>query len=225
MKYHFVLALLCIAIGIEAASAPMPKSPSQQQQQSAQPKAAPAQKPAPPPFKQPEQHFEYSSMFASPGIVAAKGSQWVGSEHLYNLSPSVGIYVEIVAPSGQSVDLAENYLKDIVAEIFKGGGLTPRTGMLTGKSPLPFFHVLVMLQPFEKAYAAYCAGRLFEEVEVNRIHLRGDSTWQAITWEKQELLVFGEGQMKEQVTASIRKIATAFADLFKSYKNIKPEGG
>lgn len=91
-------------------------------------------------------------------------------------------------------------------------------------APLPFLHILVMLQPIEKGYAVYCTGRLFEAVDLHRINLRGGIYWQAITWEKQELLIVSKEQLQEQVDKSVQTIASAFADRFKSdeEKALKP---
>lgn len=219
MKHLLTIAFLCLVLGVEGSSAPMPTQPKPPPQQAIQ-QPPPPKHEAPPP--KPEEHpVVLQSIFASPGVVELRGNQWVGSEHLFNLSNSIGIYVEVVQPPGQTSEVTESLLKSLVSEVFSNGGLSSRTSFMSGKSPLPFFHVLVMLQPIEKGFAVYCAGRLFEEVDVHRVHLRGNLTWQAITWEKQELLIFAEGQMKEQVSESIRKIATAFVERFKSYKETR----
>lgn len=82
--------------------------------------------------------------------------------------------------------------------------------------PLPALQILIMLQPVEKGVAAYCAAQLLEVVELHRIFLRPEIVYQAITWQKQELLLVAPEQLTVELDRTIRSLASSFADRYKS---------
>jgi hypothetical protein len=156
-------------------------------------------------------------IFTSPGIATYQNGQWVGSEHLYNLSPDIGLFIEIVqSETGAKAPINEDAIIDKIVPIFKTGGLKPRPNLLVNGSPLPFLHVLLMISPIEKGFVAFCALRLFEQTDLKRIFLSTDIHWQVITWEKQELIVASTEQIQEQIYKTLTGLATTFADKFKS---------
>lgn len=161
-----------------------------------------------------------TSIYTAPGVATLQGGQWVGSEHLFNLSPDLGIYVEVVKPAEVNVEINTASIKDRIAAILRNSGFQPRLSLFADRSPLPFFHILIMLNPIEKGFVAYCTGRLFEEVQLMRTHLKVGITWQAITWEKQELIIFPTEQLQEQIDKTMQVITTAFGDRYKSYQNM-----
>lgn len=157
-----------------------------------------------------------NTVYTSPGIASLRGGDWVGSEDLYNLTNNIGVHVELVAPKGLSV-ISEAALFEKVSEILKTVGLHPSLAM-TGANPLPFFHVLIMLQPIDRGYVAYCAGRLFERIDLPRVHLKTGVIWQAITWEKQEIIVSSQEQIQMELMQTISNITTTFAETYKAHK-------
>lgn len=160
-------------------------------------------------------------IYTFPGVVALQDGDWVGSEHLYNLSPQIGVVVEIVYSSGNSTSLTEEGILNKITPILKAGGLTVREPLISGTSPLPFLNILIIIHPIEKGYVAYCTGQLFEEVTLRRIQLKPGTTWQAVTWEQQELVVFAKEHLQEQVEKTVQNIVTAFAARYKSYEHKK----
>ena len=159
--------------------------------------------------------------YPNPGIVAQRGGAWVGSDHLYNLTNQIDILVEIFKPENVDIPITEEMLRSRVADIFKKGGITPIAELIAGKPPLPFFHVLVMIYPIEKGYVAYCEGRLFENVNLDRIRLDDLTLLQGITWESQNLIVSPTNQIGEQINNSVDEIAETFVERFRFYDEIR----
>lgn len=188
-----------------------------------------------------------STIFSSPGIATLEGSEWVGSDHLFNLPASIGVVVEIVKPSsissvtsapttapgatgtsapvalGLNVLLIEEKIKEIVSNSLKNIKMKPRDLLLERGTPLPFLHFLIILNPVEKGYVAYIAGRLFETVQSNRIFLKTGITFQAITWEKQELIIAPPEQLQQQILETIQTIIASFSERIKNYALEKPQ--
>lgn len=82
--------------------------------------------------------------------------------------------------------------------------------------PLPALQILVMVQPIEMGYVVYCAGQLLEGVQIHRVFLKPDIIYQAITWQKQELLLVSKEQLVNETDKTIQSIVSAFADRYKS---------
>lgn len=183
-----------------------------------QPSVPPAPAPSPFPssasFGQPLRQEPSGSIYTSPGIATNQGGQWVGSEHLYNLSPNIGIFPELVMQPGLPISITEISIREKLIPILRTGGVNA-TPLLVGKSPLPFLHVLVMITPIDKGYVAYCAIRLFEEIQNKRVFLPAEVIWQAITWEKQELILAPTEQIQEEIEKTLVNLAQAFADRYR----------
>lgn len=156
-----------------------------------------------------------------PGVATLYEGKWIGSENLYNLDVNIGVNVEVIKPSGISISLNEELLKNLVNNLLKSGRLDPRPSLLPSNpsenisSPLPFLHVLVMVYPIEKGFAAICAVRLFEEVRMERINVDKEFKWQVITWEKQELIIASPEQLNELVGKVVADMVVAFVERFK----------
>lgn len=154
-------------------------------------------------------------IYTSPGVATLQGNQWVGAENLYHLSPDIGIVVEIIKPADLTITLSESMLKEKISGILRNSGLFPRVTLFKDKTPLPFFHLILMVNPVEKGYFAYCSARLFEQVNVSRVFMKSDFIWQAITWEKQELLLFPTEQLQQQIDSVIQSLTMAFGEKYR----------
>lgn len=159
--------------------------------------------------------------YPNPGIVAQRGGAWIGSDHLYNLTSNIDILVEIFKPDNVDIPITEEIIRSRVADIFKKGGITPIAEQVAGEPPLPFFHVLVMIYPIDKGYVAYCEGRLFEKVQLDRIRLDDLTLLQGITWESQNLIVSPTSQIGEQISKSVDEIAETFVERYRFYDEIR----
>ncbi|MGE4574898.1 MULTISPECIES: hypothetical protein [Parachlamydia] len=160
-------------------------------------------------------------LYTSPGVIALKDGVWAGSDHLYNLTDKIGISIEVIKPANFTAAVSEESLKKIVAEIFEKGNLAPIMRPGETSNPLPFFHILVMLYPHEGALAVFCEGRLFENVQITRVFLDKDTQLQAITWEKQSIVIIPLFDAQAQVSKAVANIATAFVDRYKYFEHVK----
>ncbi|MBA3957080.1 MAG: hypothetical protein H0X51_01615 [Parachlamydiaceae bacterium] len=167
------------------------------------------------PYDRPGEYVPSSlnAIYGSPGVVTQQGGAWVGSENLYNLSSNVGLDVEIIQPQAVALPITREAIIGKLSALLRNGGVNVRTNM--GGSPLPFLHVLVMIQPIEKGFVAYCAVRLFEEVEIDRVHFKPGLTWQTISWEKQELIVSPPEQLDAEINKTLSDMILSFTDRLK----------
>ncbi|ADI38440.1 putative uncharacterized protein [Waddlia chondrophila 2032/99] len=167
------------------------------------------------------QMTDNSKFYPNPGIVAQRGGSWVGSDHLYNLTSNIDILVEIFKPKNIDIPISEEIIRSKVADIFTKGGITPTAEEVPGEPPLPFFHLLIMIYPIEKGYVAYCEGRLFEKVSLERIKLDDQTVLQGVTWESQNLIVSPSDQIAEQIIKSVNEIAETFVERYRFYDEIR----
>jgi hypothetical protein len=170
-----------------------------------------------------EENFDDQRFYPNPGIVAFRDGRWVGSDHLYNLTNKIDIVVEFFTPPNVVLPVTKEAVKTTITEIFKKARITPPTDLLLDKPPLPFFHMLIMVYPLEKGYVAYCEGRLFERIELNRVKPDEQTAMQGITWESQNLIIASKEDLANQVTKSVDEIATAFANRYRFYEDIRME--
>jgi hypothetical protein len=171
----------------------------------------------PPP--QVPQHAKY----LHPGILVYLNGEWQGSDHLLNLLSNIGVYVTILKPQDETLNITQEQLQNEVVKIFEKANIKPLTLAAEGKPPLPAFEIEIFLYPIEKGYAACCAGRLFESVFLDRFKMDSNMAFQAITWEKQSLIVGPKSTFAEQLTKNIQEIAAAFTERFQAYEKITRE--
>lgn len=161
--------------------------------------------------------------YTFPGLLAKIGRRWIGNDYLYNLHRNIGVVVEVVMQEGKPVSIDKEAIKAIVADTFLLGELVPESFATEATPPLPFFHILIFAFPSENNNIAFITGRLFEDALLARYGLDPIGTWQAISWEKQDLVVTSPLQFDEQVKKSVANIAKTFVDKVQLYAKIKEE--
>ncbi len=171
----------------------------------------------------PQPLIPQQASYLHPGVIVFRNNAWEGGDHLLNLTNNIGIYVTIVKPEGDQLDVTEDQLKKLVEEIFKGVNINPVTLAAAGQPPLPAFQIQVLAYPIDKGYVAACEGRLFESVTLQRFILDPAMAFQAITWEKKSLQVGPTSKIAEQIQNSVAEIAQSFAERFDAYERRKRE--
>lgn len=195
-----------------------PKTPAQAQQTIKN-----AEKPKEQEFKmpiKPKVEAQGEITYLSPGIIAYQGSQWVGSDNLLNVGKDIAIYVEIVKSPTQQIPFDEESIKIKLSDIFTKNGIGTLPTGFTDKPPLPFMHALVMIVPFEKGFLAYCSVRLFEQVTLPRVILADQTFFQAITWEKQNLVVAAPQDITREVTNTLVEMTNNFVERVKYFQTL-----
>lgn len=159
--------------------------------------------------------------YPDPGIIAFRNNKWVGSDHLYNLSNQINVSVEIFKPKHLVLPVTEAMIKLRMTDLFQKSNISPFASTDSGEPSLPFFHMLIMVYPIEKGYVAYCEGRLFEKVKLDRVRLDEQTYMQAITWDSENLVISPQDDFANQLYKSVDDIVTTFTDRFRFYLDIK----
>lgn len=218
------LGMMVMLSGTLYGAAPQPSStipsalPSQPQ------KPAPEEKPTPlPPIPLPKLVSLVANYFHPGSIVYTERGGWLGTDNLLNLSNNIGIYVEILKPEKDALNFSSASLKSKVESIFTEAKIS--TVILgTDKSPpLPFYHVKIFLYPIAGGYIAFCEVRLFESVNLKRIILTPNMAYQAITWQRQTLLVNTTDKILGDIEKQVVDNTKDFVDIFKYYDEHKKE--
>jgi hypothetical protein len=174
------------------------------------------------PVIKPVEKLEQRASYLHPGILVNLNGKWEGSDHLLNLSRQLGVYVTFIKPQNYTLDFTATELQQMVENIFKNANIEPRTLVESSKPPLPVFEIEVFVYPVEgKGFVAACQGRLFESVVLDRFQMDSNMAFQAITWEKQILLVSPKSEFKERIKKSIQEISDLFVQRYQAYERIK----
>ena len=169
----------------------------------------------------PPRQVNEEAEYLHPGILVNIGGRWEGSDHLLNISTNIGVYVSIVKPENEELPNSDAQIKTEVENIFSLANIKPQILVTSGKPPLPAFEIEIFVYPIDRGYVAYCSGRLFESVVLDRFKMDPNMAFQAITWEKQHLIVTPKEQLGDQITKTVQDIAKTFAERFQVYEKIK----
>ncbi len=169
----------------------------------------------------PPQLVKGEAEYLHPGILVNIGGRWEGSDHLLNISSNIGVFVSLIKPEEETLDVSEAQLQKEVENIFVLTNIKPETLVVQGKPPLPAFEIEIFVYPIERGYTACCSGRLFESVTLERFKMDPNMAFQAITWEKQHLIVSPKDQFSEQLSKTVQEIAKAFSERYQVYERIK----
>lgn len=159
--------------------------------------------------------------YSHPGIVAFREGQWLGSDHLLNLSDHISVFVEVSGPEDMKLPTTTEALKKSVEAVFEKAGITPVAEKIPGKPELPFFHLLVMIYPIKDGYTFSIVASLFEEVKLPRIKLDESVTMQAITWDRQSINIASKDKFAGELTSSVEEMASNFVERYKFFENLK----
>lgn len=65
------------------------------------------------------ENIDAASIYLNPGITAFRGGKWVGSDHLYNLTNKIYVFVEILTPEKLILPVTEGILQSRILELLK----------------------------------------------------------------------------------------------------------
>jgi len=148
--------------------------------------------------------------YTFPGLVTQFAGKWIGSDYLYNLPPDIGIAIDVVTPDNFPLRIDQLRIKDAAADVFSRGNITPISQAVGDMPPLPFLHFLIFVQSAEESVVAFVEARYFEGVKLFRLDYSLPGTVQAITWEKQDLIVDAPNRIEEQILVSAEGLAREF---------------
>jgi len=169
-----------------------------------------------PPVMQPQK-----ADYFHPGILVNINGKWEGSDHLLNITKQIGVNVSIVKPEDQEISVTDREILKEVEAIFAKAGIVPQA-LASPKGPaLPVFDILIIIYPIDRGFVCCVEGRLFESVILDRFKMDANMAFQAITWEKHNLIVFPTAQLTEQLTKTVREIATSFGERYQTFERYK----
>lgn len=145
-----------------------------------------------------------------PGLLTKMVGRWIASEYLYNLPSDIGILVEVIKPANKPITIDTQILRNEATTLFLKSHFNPESLSIGDDPPLPFFHILVFAYPDDNKTSASISGRFFEKVKLGRLDFDLPGTYQAITWEKSDLIITSSVQFHNQLEESVREIVSAF---------------
>lgn len=170
---------------------------------------------------QPINLAQKSTAYLHPGILVNFNGVWEGSDHLYNLTKHIGVNVTLVKADDMKIEVTSEILRKNVEAIFQKGFIDPHIVVGPNDAPLPVFEVEIFLYALDKGFVASCQGRLFESVVPGRVKLDNNMAFQAITWEKQSLILGPKEEFAALLTKEVSEMATSFVEKFTIFERLK----
>ena len=156
----------------------------------------------------------------SPGLATIKDGKWSVTDFLYNLSPNIGVKVQVVKPEYRYIPLSDVLLERKVASQFQDAFLTPTAIAQPCEPPLPVYNVTVMAYPCERRCVGVVTAQLFEVARPDRIDEDLSGVWQVVTWERQELVASSCDDFAQEIEGTIRGMTEAFIAQYNHYNPI-----
>ncbi len=158
-----------------------------------------------------------------PGVLIFQEGKWEGNDHLLNVANNIGVYASLIKPEGLNFPIEEEAIKSQVVSIFQKVNISPVTLAAQDQPPLPAFQIEVLVYPIEKGYVASIQGRLFESVVLSRFVLDPGMAFQAVTWEKKNLIVAPKDKIVNYLQDSIADVANSFTERYEAFQKMKNE--
>lgn len=194
---------------------PLPQLPQQPTAKSQKPKEVKL-----PPLHYTPQLTSEKPTYFHPGILVLNKEDWKGADYLLNLTNQIGVVIEIIRPEKDHLPLSEEKIKGIVQAQFQQSGISPVTMAEKNKAALPFFEVKIFLYPIVGGYSSFCEARLFESVNMKRIMLEPGMEFQAITWQREALLLGTSDKIVNRIETQVNDFARDFTSVYKIYAEI-----
>lgn len=227
--YSLVISLMTISVQAQMTSmqsgtsgsstipATIPPPMTQQQPGTTTP---PAQQPA---KRAPVQPIQQVATYFHPGILALQDGKWVGTDQLLNLSRFIGVYVEEVKAPKVALPLSPDDIKKRVEAIFSQGGIYPINMVPPTAPPLPAFHIRLFVYPLGRGYVVFCEARLLESVQLARFSFDPNTAFQAITWQRESLILAPAATAVDQLEKLVDEMALSFVSVYRNYEQKKRE--
>lgn len=164
--------------------------------------------------------FAFDAYYSYPGDVHQAGGGYEGGDQLLNLGKSIPFQVNLITPEQDKVPITKESLTAILSKVWEDNGLNQKN---PGPGKLRFFDLKVLIYPEKDGFVAAVQGRLFEEVDLNRVRLEKEHFYQAITWEQAKLLVTPKDTFESLLTGAVEEIAKSFAMRLEAFRKLESE--
>lgn len=182
------------------------------------PSVGPALPPIPKPVMGP-----LTPTYFHPGLMIRREGEWEGNDNLLNISSDIGVNVQIIKPENENIKVNEAQIKSKVEAIFGKGKINPSTIADVKGPPLPFYQIKLFIYPIDRGYAVFCEGRLFESVTLQRFKFDPSMAFQAVTWQRETLLVTPTDRLGDDIMKQVEDITTQFVEIYKYFLDRKKE--
>lgn len=203
-------------------SAPLPPSlpPIPPLQQKEKDKSTEEYKPTKPVERK---QVKLSPVYFHPGVLIFKNGTWNGGDYLFNLSNQIGVYVNIIQPENSEINVDENAIRKKVENAFSQGGITPTIIVSEGEPPVPFFQMQILVYPAGNVVAASTKGALYEAVTLKRAILEQGTSFQAITWQRESLIVSSPQDFEVNLLKNVDETVNSFVERYQFYRQFQPK--
>jgi hypothetical protein len=161
-----------------------------------------------------------TAYYPFPGDVVQGGGENSGADQLLNLGKSIPFQVQLIVPSQDAVPITQEAINALVAKLWDQGGLNQND---PGPGKLRFFLLNVLVYPEKDGFVTAIQGKLFEQVELNRVHLPKDHLYQAITWEQTKLLIAPKDNFATLLDSAVEEIVKNFTTRLEAFRRLELE--
>jgi hypothetical protein len=163
-----------------------------------------------------------AKIFSDPGIATFRQSKWIGSDHLYNLPKQIYVDIELIKQPTVLPELRTEGIRQQIRDLLTASALTVPQAIGT-TPPLPLFNMLIYIHQIDKGFVISILARLLEDVELSRIIVEKNFVFQAITWEKQIVILSPAERIQEELNLGIRDLTNNFIDSYKYFQLLKSQ--
>jgi hypothetical protein len=157
----------------------------------------------------------------TPGFSTIKEGKWVVHDFFYNLTPYIGVKVELLKPNDRHIPLDPIALENMIKGMFQSGNIVPDALVIPCQPPAPLFHVLIMAYPCDNRYVGFVTAHLYELGKVERIAEDFNGLWQVITWERQALVTSNYEGFSQEINNILVSITDSFVKKFSYYHPVE----
>lgn len=152
-----------------------------------------------------------------PGLATIKNGHWVVNDLFYGLPFNIGVKIDLLRPSDKFVPLDVVALQNRVKGILGGAGIVTEAIVYPCAPPTPIFNVIIMAYPCDRKCVGFITAQLLEPAKPSRIDVDINGVWQAVTWERQSLVVSACETFEAEVGNNLARLASEFSRVFKFY--------
>lgn len=161
-----------------------------------------------------------TAYYPFPGDVSQGSGGYTGADQLLNLGKSIPFEVNLIAPGQEVIPVTQEAIAAVVAKLWEQGGLNQND---PGPGKLRFFILNVLVYPEKDGFVTALQGKLFEEVDLNRVHLPKDHLYQAITWEQTKLLIAPKDSFPTLLEGAVEEIIKNFTTRLEAFRKLESE--
>jgi len=153
----------------------------------------------------------------SPGLATINGDTWALNDLFYNMSPNIGVRVDIIKPLEGWAPISGMRLENRIRDIFGEANIIPDALVYPCTPPLPMFDVVIMAYPCGRRCVGVVTAQLFESAKPTRIDVDINGVWQVITWERQAIIATSCEDFEHEIGEVVDRMTREFTKVYIYY--------